>query len=380
MSAAAAAAAAVGYTSYRDAQRWRILRERAAANCLFEITPTCNLRCHFCYVALDPYKGPYLSTDQVRRVIDKLCDEAGVLYLTLTGGEIFSRRDFPEIYAHAWDRGMMVTLFSNATMINERIIEVLKERPPEVVEVTIYGADAEHYEGTTGIKGSFARFERGIDLLQAAGIRLTLKHTVSNLTVDHLEAVRRYCAERGVSTRFGATLDHGHDGGEHPTLYRIEPRKVVEIRDKVHEIRTGQKRDRMPLPECNEAEQLPGAAEKLYRCGAGRTSIFVDALGNVSHCVFDREPSFPLLEMEWDEIWEQMGEWVNQPLPASAPCSGCSLRGGCTNCPAVARMATGSPYLKDTYHCDITHAEFGLPPERHPDYRNLKRQLGACAR
>src|SRR5580765_3304718 len=122
-------------------------QERRPASCTFELTPTCNLRCHFCYVALDPYKGPYLSTEQVCRVLDVI-ERAGVLFLTLTGGEIFTRRDFPEIYRYAKAKGFLVTLYSNATMVTERIADVLRADPPFSIEVSIYGADAEHYEGT----------------------------------------------------------------------------------------------------------------------------------------------------------------------------------------------------------------------------------------
>jgi hypothetical protein len=105
-------------------------------------------------------------------------------------------------------------------------------------------------------------------------------------------------------------------------------------------------------------------------------SVFIDALGNASHCVMDRTPSFSLLESSFEDVWGHIGAWVDQPLPADAPCSGCSLRGGCDNCPARSRLATGSPYLKDTYFCDVTHAMHGLPPESHA----APRPLGACAR
>jgi MoaA/NifB/PqqE/SkfB family radical SAM enzyme len=113
----------------------RARAERRPVWATFEITPACNLRCHFCYVALDPYKGPYLGTAQVRAVLDRL-EAAGVLYLTLTGGEIFSRRDFPEIYRHARGKGLLVTLYSNATLVNERIAALLREEPPFSVEVS----------------------------------------------------------------------------------------------------------------------------------------------------------------------------------------------------------------------------------------------------
>ena len=348
---------------------------RLPMTCTFELTPTCNLRCHFCYVALDPYKGPYLTTQQVFAVLDKL-ERAGVLWLTLTGGEVLSRRDFPEIYRYARRKGFLVTVFTNATMMTERIAALFREEPPFSVEVSIYGADAEHYEGVTGIKGSFPRFVRGIELLQGAGVSLLLKHPTSSITADHVGAIHEWCESRGIVHKFAATIENRHDGGQQPSLYRITPRAVRGLKDELHLALTGKQRT-MPLPECNIGGADDGV-ERLYQCGAGRIAFFVDANGRASHCVLDREPNFPLTEMEWDDVWEQMGAWVNQPLPKEAPCSGCSLRSGCMNCPARARMSSGSPYLKDTYYCDVTHAEHGLEPAQHPDYRAYPRPLGAC--
>ena len=349
----------------------RARRERQPLSCLFEITPRCNLRCHFCYVALDPYQGPYLDTAQACRVLD-VVERAGVLWLTLTGGEVFSRRDFADIYEYALSKGFLVTLYTNATMVTEPIARLLAERPPFSVEVSIYGADAAHYEGTTQIAGSFARFERGIERLRAAGVPLLMKCPISTLAADHLDALVQWCTDRSLPFKADPVIDARHDGGQQPTLYRIEPRRVVQLRDEIYELRHGAPRSTGPLPECSVRGES-GGVEELYTCGAGRIAFFVDALGNASHCVIDREPSFPILEMPWDDIWSGIGEWVTQPLPGDAPCSGCSLRGGCSNCPARARLATGSPFLKDEYQCDITHAINGLPPSRQAE-----RPLAAC--
>lgn len=353
--------------------------ERRPLNCLFELTPTCNLRCHFCYVALDPYKGPYLSTEKVCLILDKL-QAAGVLWLTLTGGEIFSRRDFPEIYRYAKSKGFLVQLFTNATMMNERLAELFRSDPPFLVEVSIYGHTAELYESTTQIPGSFARFERGINLLKDCGVPVVLKTPISTFTEAHLRELSSYALDRGFKFKVDFTLDSRHDGGAQPTLYRIAPRRIVELGQELDEINNLPPRQRGagPLPECSTVS--PDArANELYKCGAGRTGLFIDGLGNVSHCVIDREPSFPIFEMEWDELWAKMGDWVTQPLPADAPCSGCGLRHGCGNCPARSRLATGSPYLKDTYYCDVTHEVNGLAPAVHPNYGTPRRALGSCA-
>jgi len=340
----------------------RARRERQPLSCLFEITPRCNLRCHFCYVALDPYQGPYLDTEQSRQVLD-IVERAGVLWLTLTGGEIFSRRDFAAIYEHALAKGFLVTLYTNATMVTESIARLLADRPPFSVEVSIYGADAAHYESTTQIPGSFARFERGIERLRAAGVPLLMKCPISTLSSDHVDELVEWCTARSLPFKADPVIDARHDGGQQPTLYRIEPRRVLALRDQLYELRPGAPRPAGPLPECSVRGEA-GETEALYTCGAGRVALFVDALGNASHCVIDREPSFPILETPWDQLWSEMGAWVTQPLPADASCSGCSLRGGCSNCPARARLATGSPFLKDQYQCDITHAIHGLPPSR----------------
>jgi radical SAM protein with 4Fe4S-binding SPASM domain len=368
---------------------------RAPLNCLFEITPTCNLRCQFCYVALEPYKGPYLSTAQMKGILDTL-ERAGVLWLTLTGGEIFSRRDFAEIYLYARAKGFLVTLFTNATMMNERLAALFREHPPFLVEVSIYGPTAEVYEETTQIPGSFARFERGISLLQSCGAPLVLKTPMSVFTQDHLAKLSGYAKARGLRYKVDTAMDPRHDGGDEPVVYRIAPRRVKELHHEMDRLNgkvpismegasamteAPVSFDAGPAAVGDCSAVAPGVTnEELYRCGAGRTGLFIDALGNASHCVIDRDPSFSLLEMNWDDVWERMGEWVTQPLPKDAPCSGCGLRHKCASCPARSRLATGSPYLKDPYYCDVTHVVNGLDPIEHPDYRMMAhRPMGACA-
>ena len=351
-------------------------RDRQPTTCTFELTPTCNLRCRFCYVALDPYKGPYLSTEQVCRILD-VVEQSGVLFLTLTGGEIFSRRDIFEIYEYAKRKGLLVTLFTNATLVTEKIVERLRENPPFSIEVSIYGADAAHYEATTQIPGSFKRFERGVDLLRTVGVPLLMKTPLSTMTEDHIPALVAWSKARDLPYKFDLTLDARHDGGGEPTVYRISPKRGRELYGDIRSLAGLPREWRAPLPECNETAD-DGSSE-LYKCGAGRTAFFIDGLGNASHCVIDREPSYPILEMNWQEIWDRIGGWVTQPLPKDAPCSGCTIRKSCSSCPARSRLATGSRYLKDTYYCDINHLDHGLEPDEHPDYAAIgRRQLGAC--
>ena len=162
-----------------------------------------------------------------------------MLWLTLTGGEIFSRRDFAAIYEHALAKGFLVTLYTNATMVAESIAQLLAERPPFSVEVSIYGADAAHYESTTQVPGSFSRFERGVERLRGAGVPLLMKCPISTLSSDHVDALVEWCTARSLPFKADPVIDARHDGGQQPTLYRIEPRRVLALRDHLYALRHG---------------------------------------------------------------------------------------------------------------------------------------------
>ena len=81
----------------------------------------------------------------------------GMVFLLLTGGEVFLRPDFFEIYTPLTRMGLVLTLFTNGTLITDEIASRLAEAPPSRTEITLYGATAETYEAVTGIPGSYAR-------------------------------------------------------------------------------------------------------------------------------------------------------------------------------------------------------------------------------
>ena len=58
-----------------------------------------------------------LTKEEHFRVLDELA-EMGCFWLLYTGGEIFARKDFLEIYTYAKQKGFLITLFTNGTIIN----------------------------------------------------------------------------------------------------------------------------------------------------------------------------------------------------------------------------------------------------------------------
>src|SRR5580704_13336325 len=98
----------------------RAQRKNVPITALVELTHACNLRCEHCYLDLlsDATIGA-LSTAEWKRVFGELA-RAGCLFLTLSGGEMLTRRDWFELACHARELGFALRLFTNAVLIDER--------------------------------------------------------------------------------------------------------------------------------------------------------------------------------------------------------------------------------------------------------------------
>ena len=78
-----------------------------------ELTARCNFNCRMCYIHMDDKHikklGQELTTDEWLRICRE-AKEAGTLYISLTGGEIFTRPDFQELYTKLSEMGFLITL------------------------------------------------------------------------------------------------------------------------------------------------------------------------------------------------------------------------------------------------------------------------------
>ncbi|HML47216.1 MAG TPA: radical SAM protein, partial [Clostridia bacterium] len=119
----------------------------------FELTPRCSLKCKMCLMRLDgcdmPAQGRELTTAEWIR-LGGMAFEAGTMDLLLTGGEPMLRPDFAEIYEALSDMGFLLRVFTNGTLLTPKILSLFEERPPQGIELTVYGASPETYERVGG--------------------------------------------------------------------------------------------------------------------------------------------------------------------------------------------------------------------------------------
>ncbi|OGO27716.1 MAG: hypothetical protein A2Z16_07110 [Chloroflexi bacterium RBG_16_54_18] len=342
----------LSYDIFSAALHTRLRQERVPLNGSLEVTLRCNLRCEHCYVPFSQRAGTSqgeLSLPEIRGLFSEIAD-MGCLWLLLTGGEPFLRRDFLDIYDDAKHKGFIITIFTNGTLINERIADHLAEWRPFAIEISLYGATQATYERVTGVPGSYARCLRGIELLQERGLPLQLKSVLITLNQHELEQMQIFAQNRGVNFRFDPVINAGIDGSLHPTQYRLSPEQIVAI-----EVSDPGRSAQWPQ-EFIDSRDVEINTNQMYTCGAGKLAFHIDASGKLCLCISARTPSYDLRQGTFRAGWEQFLPGIRlQEYSQSFACFGCELRPVCAQCPAMAYSEFGNFESQVPFLCQLAH-------------------------
>src|SRR6266567_4186341 len=129
-----------------------------------DVTYRCNERCVHCYLDHDDHGE--MTTGEMLDVIGQLA-EAGVFFLTLSGGEVLMRMDFFDILEHARSLQFCVKIKTNAFMIGEKQADRMRELGVDSVQVSVYSHRPEVHDSITKLPGSLKRSIAGIRFLKA---------------------------------------------------------------------------------------------------------------------------------------------------------------------------------------------------------------------
>lgn len=362
------------YPSWSLSVKRRIGARRVPLSGSFELTRRCNLRCRHCYNNLPADDGraarDELSTAEVLRLLGEAA-AAGCLGVLFTGGEILVRPDFARIYTGAKRMGLLVTLFTNATLLTPELADLLAQYPPHSIEVTLYGATPATYERVSGAAGSFARCLAGIGLLRERRLPLKLKSTVCTLNRDEVPAMRRLAREElGLPFRFDALLNARVDGRREVRGVRLSAEEVVAL-DLADPERAAALAAFARRPAAAPALSAPAP---LYRCGGGATAFAVDPYGRLRPCVISAAEGFDLRGGSFRDGWEAhlARERQHRHVPG-AKCVACGLRALCGSCPASAALECGDPARPVEFLCRVAHLRaaclgIDLPTHGQCDY------------
>ncbi|KJK50264.1 radical SAM protein [Lentzea aerocolonigenes] len=269
----------------------------------YEVNLGCNYKCPHCYLGTKTFEG--LAWPEREQMLHTVRD-SGALWFQITGGEPTVDKLFPQVYTTAWDFGMMITLSTNGSALHApRILDLLTERRPYRITVSVYGASASVYDEVTQRSGSHELFRKGIKAAHENGLPLRFNLVMTDRNAHELDEMKAFAEDLGVSYHVYSKIS--------PTIY-------------------------------GGAETLPSQSSEFLHtrkpftgCGAGHTHFHVDPFGLASICKVGRDAQFSLVEKGLDALRELAGV-ADSLMGRTGGCSGCKLSGSCFTCRPLAKL------------------------------------------
>ncbi len=165
-----------------------------------EVTQDCNFSCTHCYnfdrtkINKVPNRSDAMSPARILSLIDEL-NQAGTLFLNLSGGEALATPHIFEYIKKASSLNMEVRLKTNASLLDQSIIEKLIQAGLKGMDISLYGASEEAYQKLTGTQGSFAKVLGNISSLKKTKLDTHISIILNRDNFIELESMIEICNE-----------------------------------------------------------------------------------------------------------------------------------------------------------------------------------------
>jgi AdoMet-dependent heme synthase len=320
-----------------------------------DLTYRCNERCIHCYLDHDDHGE--MNTAEIKGLLDQMAD-AGVFFLTISGGEIMMRKDFFEILEHAHARTFSIKLKTNGVLIRKKEAERIRALGVESVQISVYSHRAEVHDAITKMPGSFRQTIEAVRLLRTVGLHVTMANVLMVQNAQDYPGVRALANELGAQCTLDPTITPMMDGDRSILELNVDKAALREVfRDgalvgNVEEF-------------CAPPQGVDENALDMLPCSAGHTACYVSPYGDVYPCVQFPLPSGNVRSTKFVDIWRdspQLKEVRSITLRDMPSCCQCTHGETCTRCPGLAYLEGNmrGPSYQD---CEKSYARTGIPSE-----------------
>jgi len=318
-----------------------------------DLTYRCNEKCVHCYLDHDDHGE--MTTTEIKHLLREMAD-AGVFFLTFSGGEIFLRKDFFEILEYASALTFCIKLKTNALLIREAHAVRLRDLGVTSIQVSIYSHRPEAHDSITKVPGSLRRSINAIRFLKSQGLKVILANVLMMQNMGDHHGVRALAEELGAEYTLDPTITPMMDGDRSILdLNAGEDALHHLFRDEAYVGNAEEFCAPPPAPDEDSLDSLP--------CSAGHTACYVSPYGEFYPCV-----QFPIScgnvrQQSFIDIWrnsEQLKEVRSIRLRDLSSCSQCAHGSTCTRCPGLAYME-GNMRGPSTLDCEKSFARTGIP-------------------
>lgn len=311
----------------------------------FELTPYCNLACKMCYVrecapGLDVLSGEeWLS-------LGRQAQEMGTMCILLTGGEPLLHPQFREIYTGLKRMGMVLTINTNGTLIDEEMADFLAADMPRRVNLSLYGPNEAVYQQLCGDGKAFGRTIHAIELLLARHIPVKINLTVNTINFPYLPQILEICRNYGLDAEMSAYMvDAVRKSTPEKQRYRLSPEQIAQayaLRDRyrMNDQNFFARRALCyeMLAQFEKSIDVQGTA--AIPCRSGISIFWICWNGKMNGCANMIRPQADVRKIGFAAAWEQVKAETDR-IRIPQRCSQCSLALVCHYCAAIGMHENG---------------------------------------
>ena len=348
------------YLSTYFHRKGRMLGIPIAGN--FELTARCNFNCPMCYVHMNAEeiakKGRELTAQEWISIAEEAKDK-GMIFVLLTGGEPFIRKDFFEIYNAMKDMGLMISINSNGSMLEGKVLEQLLENPPFRINISLYGGCNETYQRMCGLP-MYDKVLKNICILKENDVDVRLNLSITPYNCDDMEMIYKISERYQIPVKASSymyppirlkkeSIGNGN---------RLSPEKSAEYSVKWDHLRFTDEEFKIraanmkKLLAVDEDECSIDMADGV-RCRAGSTSFWITWDGQMRPCGMMPGPTTYPLKVGFDAAWDKLRE-ETEKISISSKCASCNKKEVCGVCAAVCVTETGKFDGVPKYMCERT--------------------------
>lgn len=346
--------------------------KRVPINGSLELLPLCNMNCDMCYVKLT--KEEMESQGRLRTLEEWVemghqMQKAGVLFLLLTGGEPLLYPHFKELYLELRRMGMIITINTNATLIDEEMAAFFGQHKPRRINITLYGADNDTYKNLCHYPGGYDKVLQAIRYLKANGVDVKVSSSLTVTNKDDMEQILAVGKELDVPIRIDTYMMPAERERCKPfqEQSRVMPEEAGRIRIDVLKEEMGEELFAQYVDKTVfEVEHILPETENPHKmsCYAGKASFTINWQGQMRPCVILTSPAADVFEVGFEQAWKYIVEETDKIL-LCAECNECRYRPICRTCAACGLLEAGAYDGKPDYMCRYAKASY----ERVKEYK-----------
>ncbi|MBS3137137.1 radical SAM protein [Candidatus Woesearchaeota archaeon] len=258
---------------------YNLLKHRTPVSVGFIITHRCNFRCTYCDSPNQVEEE--MTTEQIFAMVDELA-AIGLERLGITGGEPTLRMDIGEIIDYAKSKGIVVTMVTNGSLLNEKRLDEIKnlnlllmsfDGPPEI-------------HNTTRVRASYDRLMETIKLVRSKGIPLWTETVLTKFNLNQIDFILDKADELDFKCLFQPVFNYPLARNKE-TINSITP-PTEEFKKAMDNLIAAKKAGRRVVGSVSYFEFLKDKypISEKYGCKAGEISAAITPSGQVVPCHF----------------------------------------------------------------------------------------------